>query len=204
MYVDLPVSTAGAAVSLPDRLKAQTAPHHARVEGLLDLMRPDLTLARLRWWVERFYGFLAAWEPRAAAVARGTALAEDVASRAKTHRLVADLRELDLTAKQIAALPLCDALPPLRDVPDLLGQMYVLEGSTLGGAVIARHVERTLGLSGGTGYSYFQSYGLATAARWRSFKQTLVDHSDLIHDHRIIDSACGAFDALHNWLAHGR
>jgi len=204
VHVELPVSTAGAAVSLPDRLKAATAPHHARVEGLLDLMRPDLTTARLRWWVERFYGFLAAWEPRAAAVARGTVLAEDVAGRAKAQRLVADLRALGLTDQQIAALPLCEALPPLRDVPDLLGQMYVLEGSTLGGAVIARHVERTLGLAGGAGYSYFQSYGPATAARWRAFKETLADHADSIHDCRIIESACGAFDALHNWLAHGR
>ena len=50
-----------------------------------------------------------------------------------------------------------------------LGRMYVMEGSTLGGQYIARHVEETLGLSSGEGNSYFRGYGEATGERWREF-----------------------------------
>src|SRR5579875_2795412 len=37
-----------------------------------------------------------------------------------------------------------------------LGAMYVMEGSTLGGRFIARHVEAVLGLEPGQGDAYFQ------------------------------------------------
>ena len=54
-----------------------------------------------------------------------------------------------------------------------LGRMYVMEGSTLGGQYIARHVSETLGLADGEGNSYFRGYGEATGERWREFRAVL-------------------------------
>ena len=54
-----------------------------------------------------------------------------------------------------------------------LGRMYVMEGSTLGGQYIARHVEETLGIRPGEGNSYFRGYGDATGERWREFREVL-------------------------------
>ena len=48
-----------------------------------------------------------------------------------------------------------------------LGAMYVMEGSTLGGRFLARHVETVLGLAPGRGDAYFQGHGEATGALWR-------------------------------------
>jgi heme oxygenase len=51
----------------------------------------------------------------------------------------------------------------------LLGYMYVLEGSTNGGKIIARAVRRAFALDG-AGASYFDPYGDEQPVRWRSFK----------------------------------
>lgn len=54
-----------------------------------------------------------------------------------------------------------------------LGRMYVMEGSTLGGQLLSRHVEQQLGFDPGKGDSYFVGYGEATGERWREFKKLL-------------------------------
>ncbi len=48
-----------------------------------------------------------------------------------------------------------------------MGALYVMEGSTLGGRFIARHVEQVLGLEPGRGDAYFQGHGEATGSLWR-------------------------------------
>ncbi len=48
-----------------------------------------------------------------------------------------------------------------------LGALYVLEGSTLGGRVLARQVEMVLKLTSGQGNAYFQGHGAATGALWK-------------------------------------
>lgn len=56
---------------------------------------------------------------------------------------------------------------------DFLGAMYVVEGSTLGGQYIAKHVGEKFILSDGCGNAYFRGYGDRTGSMWRSFKQEL-------------------------------
>jgi heme oxygenase len=53
----------------------------------------------------------------------------------------------------------------------LLGPLYVLEGSTNGGRFLARVLERSLRLDGGTGLSYMDPYGDRQPEMWSSFKQ---------------------------------
>ena len=56
---------------------------------------------------------------------------------------------------------------------EFLGAMYVMEGSTLGGQLIARHVEISLKLDSGNGYSFFQGHGSRTGPLWKEFCETL-------------------------------
>ena len=53
----------------------------------------------------------------------------------------------------------------------LLGPMYVLEGSTNGGRFLARVLQRSLRLDGGTGLSYMDPYGDRQPEMWTSFKR---------------------------------
>jgi heme oxygenase len=82
---------------------------------------------------------------------------------------------LDLLARDLAGVAL-DALPsaPRASAAESLGVLYVLEGSALGGAVIARHVERWPALAGRT--AFFRRPSAEVAARWRAFCRVLASH----------------------------
>jgi heme oxygenase len=189
---------------LLDRLRADTAERHQRVERDLNVMRPDLSRPDWTRLVGRFYGFYAPWEAAAARAADGGEIAALVAGRRKVAWLESDLTELDVTGPQREALPRCARLPALDSVARVLGSMYVLEGATLGGQFISRHVERTLGLTGGRGYSFFRAYGDRTASMWQSFRQTLLAFAPRLDTDSMVESACETFDRFHNWLLDGR
>ncbi len=63
-------------------------------------------------------------------------------------------------------------LPPLEvhDLPSAVGVLYVMEGSALGGKVIAEAVSLGLGLTPKTGLSYHTGLGEQTLARWHCFR----------------------------------
>lgn len=149
----------------------------------------------------RFYGFHSAWERSAAAVAPDRIFFE---SRCKTGLLVKDLLALGLGDKEIIGLPQCDPLMALPSSAAVLGSMYVLEGSTLGGAIIAREVERRLGLGRETGCAYFRSYGRETAAMWKQFGARLLAASCPETDEVIVETAQNTFNVMQHWLREAR
>ena len=81
-----------------------------------------------------------------------------------------------------------------------LGAMYVVEGSTLGGAIIARQVERALGLTTESGCAYFRSYGPAISPMWKSFGAVLLASSSPETDDEIVASANRTFAIMQDWL----
>lgn len=58
-----------------------------------------------------------------------------------------------------------DVLTPAQ----LVGALYVVEGSTLGGQVIARLLKEQLGVKANAGASFFAGHGKATPDRWTDF-----------------------------------
>ncbi|TRZ98546.1 MAG: hypothetical protein D4R84_03495 [Rhodocyclaceae bacterium] len=58
----------------------------------------------------------------------------------------------------------------IEDQADLVGALYVIEGATLGGQVISRHIQAgQLGVSAEHGGRFFHGYGEQTASRWNEF-----------------------------------
>jgi len=55
----------------------------------------------------------------------------------------------------------------------LLGHLYVLEGSRLGGAVLRPRIEAAYGLDDGRGLAYHPAGGPAVATRWKAFKSRM-------------------------------
>jgi heme oxygenase len=82
-----------------------------------------------------------------------------------------------------------------------LGAMYVIEGSTLGGQYIARHVEHALGLFPGNGDAYFRGFGDRTGSMWREFQDALEQVNDGDAD-IVINSAKKMFSMFGEWMAH--
>ena len=57
----------------------------------------------------------------------------------------------------------------------LLGALYVLEGSTLGGQVIARRLNHIIGHDGVVATRYLNAYQAQTLTQWQVLRQLLDD-----------------------------
>ena len=163
----------------------------------MDLERRISSRDAYRDLLIRFHGFHKAWEEAAADRAPDRTFFE---RRRKSQLLVKDLKVLGLKSDEIIQLPQCRPLMPLPAPEAVLGSMYVVEGSTLGGAIIAREVERRLGFAAETGCAYFRSYGRDIAAMWKSFGAVLLEASSPEADDVMVESAQKTFDVMHDWL----
>lgn len=189
---------------LSERLKGETRAEHEAIERSLSvLMSPELTRERYGGVVAGFYGFFAGWEPRALAAMPGGELLELFRERSKTAQLADDLRALGFDQARIEAIPLCtgEASVPASSLPEVFGTMYVTEGSTLGGQIIAARLEKQLGLTNDKGYMYFRGAGARTMPRWRAFKAILDSAVPPDAHDRAVASARDTFTKLQAWLA---
>jgi heme oxygenase len=180
-----------------ERLKRATAADHERVESLVPVMQPDLTNDLYRTVLLRFYSFISGWEAWAR-VNVPHELRPLLVERQRSHLLEADLLyfgERHPRRKYV----LSQISAPGKAA--FLGAMYVIEGSTLGGQYIARHVEETLGLSPGHGDSYFRGYGDRTGSMWRRFQQILEEVPEEDAD-LVIDAAKKMFSAFGEWMSY--
>lgn len=60
--------------------------------------------------------------------------------------------------------------PTIPTAAALVGRIYTIEGSTLGGQVIAQRVAASLGVGPETGGRMFHGHGPSTRARWEEFQ----------------------------------
>lgn len=178
---------------LLSRLKSETRDAHERIEQDLDLLSDRLTIRRYGAVLAGFHAFLRAWEPRIAAALGDDAFFEP---RRKLALVDADLRAVGVATLPDRAIPLSF----IRDRASAMGSLYVLEGSTLGGQLIARHAERRLGLDH-AGTSFFRSYGRDVGRRWQAFRATLERCSTPEADDVIVASADATFRCLNLVLA---
>lgn len=81
--------------------------------------------------------------------------------------LHADLRALG-TQVTDPVLAIGRPLHQPASAAETIGMLYAMEGSTLGGRVVARQLHRHLGLTADNGAAYFAGHGDATEARWQS------------------------------------
>ncbi len=75
-----------------------------------------------------------------------------------------------------------------------------MEGSTLGGRVIAKNAVSRLGLSDTAGCAYFTGYGSQTGAMWQAFLAHL-NTVPIAAAPAITDGAIATFTTLTDWLA---
>jgi heme oxygenase len=203
----LPVMTpqVEAAPALSLRLRTETRDMHDRIEAnsrFSRLMAPDLGLAEYRALLLGLYGHHAAAEA-ALAAAPGMPPALGLSARLRRNAALAlDLRALGLSDADITAVPRCTAYH-ISNAEAAWGTLYVLEGSTLGGQLIARHLAATLGLGPETGAAGLVPHGTQTGALWREFR-TLMDQAAAqreIEPDAVIAAARFAFSTLDEWVA---
>jgi heme oxygenase (biliverdin-IX-beta and delta-forming) len=145
-------------------MRATLRPHHDSIERSLNLMDGNVDRHRYVRFIERSYGFVASCERQLDLERAPEAL--EVERRLKTPLLRNNLASLGYTAESIDRVPLCDTLPPVGSWPSALGYFYVLEGSTLGGQLLSRHLRSSLGLSD-EALAFLNGYGGGTGPMWK-------------------------------------
>jgi heme oxygenase len=181
------------------RLRQATRSAHERIELALPLFDPSLTRASYIRVLESFHGFYAPLELLCERVAGPVRKELDLASRAKTPLLVTDLGAMGRTPADLLALRRCRALPKVTLASHATGVLYVLEGATLGGEVIARHLRGALGIDASSGAAFFSGYGAQTRVMWMRFAAYVDGAAGLDLDDSIA-AANGTFAALERWL----
>jgi heme oxygenase len=187
--------------TLLQTLKSETRPHHERAERVVRLLSPELTPTGYRRHLEALHGLHAPLEALLAARLRGLSSELRLPERWKLPWLEADLRALGHDEASLARLPRLARPPVLPDVPEALGSLYVLEGATLGGQLILRHLTRHFeGLPVGD-FVFFRAYGEAVGPMWKAFGEALTRACpEPALAPRVVRGARDTFDAFEAWL----
>ena len=170
-----------AAVTLREELRTKTASLHVQTENALDLMGESVTLERYLAVLRLLRSVYATLEPAIIDHAGWSELGLDMGARRKLPLLEADLAFIE---GQLAHAPTARSASPPRIASEpvaaaqesfavVLGAAYVIEGSTLGGAFIHRHLSTHFRLDGGQGTRFFTCYGTETGSRWKQFLAAL-------------------------------
>jgi heme oxygenase len=160
-----PADWVSAAAKTPDIrgiLRAATAASHARLHtqgGLALLLRGELTRPAYARLLLRLLGLHAQCERRLEAHRGSPLLAwQDIGQRrARSSRLRDDLRHLGVGSAEMAASESADVpLPSLDNSASALGFAWVVEGSALGGRVLARRFSAVADASWASAWSFFR------------------------------------------------
>ncbi len=182
------------------RLRSETSERHAALEHQLPLVDPRLSRDGYRTILEGFFGYYAPLEVQLSGASVWAELEFDFAERQKVPELEKDLVVLGSTAEELTRLPQCAELPELETIPQILGCLYVIEGSTLGGQVITRHLQANLGITPETGGAFFAGYGAKTGSRWQAFGAMITAAARFGGEDEIVASANRTFETLELWL----
>jgi heme oxygenase len=182
------------------RIKQETLAEHAAIEAAASVMHEGLSVAEYRRYLEQSYAFYQSVEPLLASTGVWEVLGLSAAEREKRSLLARDLRSL---GAEPTRLSVCPAPPELGDVDRAVGCAYVLEGSTLGGRFISRHVQERLGRE--VPRAFLECYGPRTGERWQAFRSALARHAGARDvENRIIAGARATFAAFTRWLIESR
>ena len=184
-----------------ERIRSETRALHQAIERVNPLAAADLTARGYRRHLEKLLGFHAPLELRLAALSERHGLTAELSGRGKTPLLLRDLAALGLRPATADAVPWSRELPQPVGVGGLLGCAYVLEGATLGGKVILRHLAPRLPEIAGAS-RYLDCYGAEVGARWKQLLALLEAHllaSDAVD--AAVTAARATFETLARWLA---
>ncbi|WP_158792096.1 biliverdin-producing heme oxygenase [Granulicella sp. L60] len=177
------------------KLRQETEADHHNVEDSVPLMHQGLNLAEYVQCLQRLYGVVATWEERAAEIGPEW-LQPSLLTRQRRPLLELDLAWFGVAEKNDGR----PMLPEMNSLPGLLGTMYVMEGSTLGGQLIARHVEVALHLGEGQGSSYFRGHGSQTGPMWKEFCEMLKLRIPDEQTDAVVVSAKAMFRTFWMWM----
>ena len=179
-------------------LKEATSLQHGEIEQSMDMMSSEMSRAKYENIIAKFAVFFNWVEPE-------IDCREDLPpklewnKRKKSELLARDLKVLGL-APATSNLP-GEFQPPLKSLPEVLGALYVLEESTLGGQMLAAHFDHHFSITPVTGGAYYNAYGAQTAALWRKYIKVLENEIKTENELQLaVNAAQKTFLGLNGWM----
>lgn len=177
------------------KLKTETKIQHEELERVVNIMDQMFNMDDYRSLLGRFYRYYRSFEKKLP-VARLKAVGFDYEPRHKLPALASDLENLGV-ADHSNIYHAFDAVPDISTESKAFGSLYVVEGSTLGGQVITRHLKQHLDITSENGGAFFNSYGPNVGPMWKQFGESVTKFSeDRDSDDEIIQSARDTFESF--------
>ena len=180
---------------LQEELKEQTYPEHQASEKKMILALKKIgtreDYGHLLNWMYGFYGPLEELIQKQLT----NDMLPDIDRRTRAEFLLWDIRDLALPNSEP---DICRELPVVDSVEQAIGALYVLEGSTLGGRIIAAMIQRQLGPTAPTGY--FNGYGEENSRMWQAYKEFLDQPRTPEQQTAIVEAAKATFITFKNWI----
>ena len=182
------------------KLREKTGESHQKLEeNTLSkaILSPSVKVIDYQMYIAKLYGFTKACErdifPELALIL------PDLEERKKSDLIEKDLFTTGVSKEKIENIPVFQF--KTSGPGEALGVMYVLEGSTLGGKILYKHINQTLGKDAESGASYFWGYGQRTGVLWKIFISALAGYAvEENCEEEIITSAVHTFSTIDQWL----
>ncbi len=192
------------ASDLRTQLRHAILPSHDRMHrhrGLAAAAAGSIAVSNYRLLLARLFGFHRAFEAVVEAAASEIPIRFDVVKLARSVAIESDLRALGLDPGNISKLPICNQIVVPHSEAALLGALYVVEGSALGGIQIARALAPLFKAGSDEGRRFFIGDGSGQRALWLA----LLDRLEQIAGSRAqeaaaIDSAVTTFLVFESWM----
>jgi len=182
--------------SFAEYLKGYTKREHAQLEKkLIGMIRRIHTLQQYCHLLEMFYGFYHTLEFKMEQYLTKEQI-PDIAERRKSAAILQDIRVMGgMPPVPLPAAP----VPAIHSFSQALGAAYVLEGSTLGGVIIAGMIRSQLQLPAPEGFTFFNGYGQAVQQMWKRFHTYLEALTDEAAQKAAADAAKETFLKFNDW-----
>jgi heme oxygenase len=183
---------------LAHQLKEETKRAHADLEKQLitHIRRVNSTGGYVQL-LAMLYGYYKAVEERLQPFL-AAAHFPDHERRRKASHIIDDMQQFN---GDVAEPVLCPDVPAIDSYAKAIGALYVIEGSTLGGKIIAGMIAKQLNRTEEKGgFSFFNCYGNDTQAMWSSFKQALDRSFEEKQQEEIITTANETFITFKRWV----
>lgn len=145
--------------------------------------------------LKMFYGFFHPMEAIIAPFITDEVL-NDFPQRRKSDLITDDLHAIGRDRQNMIA---CSLLPEVDSVPRALGAMYVMEGSTLGGRMIAKMLLKNSNISlSQDQIRFFNGYGEETGPKWIGFQKVLNQYKN--QEGQLVASANQTFSLFTRWI----
>lgn len=185
-------------------LRHATAEAHAAIERLPMMSRLTSSAVTREDYLQYLRTFASIYAPLEQQLYDGLDedLRQTLGVSPKLPALRHDLEEQGDLWPQSAPGDEADTALPQEDVAAIVGGLYVLEGATLGGRTIARHLRRALG--GELGAARFLDFHRErTSPHWKRFSAALdrlAEHG-VLPPERVIAGALAVFAHVHHCVA---